>query len=79
MKLDGHLKIKLLRRKAMEGKRGPTPLHPAPPPLGGPTSSASSTRRFKEWRFLERFVDFCLTCTLRAPNRVWVCMVICFH
>ena len=33
------------RRKAMEGERGPTPLHPGGPPLGGPTSSASSTRR----------------------------------
>ena len=27
------------------GERGPTPLHPEGPPLGGPTSSASSTRR----------------------------------
>ena len=27
------------------GERGPTPLHPGAPPLGGPTSSASSTRR----------------------------------
>ena len=33
------------RRKALKGERGPTPLHPGGPPLGGPTSSASSTRR----------------------------------
>ena len=31
-------------------ERGPTPLHPAPPPLGGPSSSASSTRRLKVCR-----------------------------
>ena len=32
------------------GERGPTPLHPGGPPLGGPSSSASSTRRFKVCR-----------------------------
>ena len=32
------------------GERGPTPLHPGGPPLGGPTSSASSTRRLQVCR-----------------------------
>jgi len=31
-------------------ERGPTPLHPGAPPLGGPSSSASSTRRLKVCR-----------------------------
>ena len=31
-------------------ERGPTPLHPGGPPLGGPSSSASSTRRLKVCR-----------------------------
>jgi hypothetical protein len=38
------------RRKALEGERGPTPLHPGGPPLGGPTSSASLTRRLQVCR-----------------------------
>ena len=38
------------RRKALKGERGPTPLHPGGPPLGGPTSSASSTRRLQVCR-----------------------------
>ena len=32
------------------GERGLTPLHPGGPPLGGPTSSASSTRRLQVCR-----------------------------
>ena len=38
------------RRKALKGERGPTPLHPGGPSLGGPTSSASSTRRLQVCR-----------------------------